>query len=490
MKKTISFMLIMAVILTMFTGIFGAGATFAGEEVTGNLLSKAYYLQSLDDGTVFFEKNADKKMPAAAFIKLIAAVVAIEKWGNLEESVTVTKENLSLVKYDYGIRTASYKEGERVTKKELINCLVVYSANDAVSIIAHEVSGSLDAFIAEMQNLVEKIGCTSTQVKNIHGFDEEGQYTTAKDIAKFMQYAVGYPVFSEAVSADSVTLKATAENEERTFKSSNKMKNSSISDYYHPSVTGGKYTATDEAGECAAVVTNMDGYSYLAVTLGGKLKDIDRDGVDENSCFTDIKKMLNWTYENIRYRVIASQDQSVAIVGVKAGKDTDKVRLIPEKETSALVPASVTPASVMFEIVEDSVAKNITAPVKAGEVLGQAKVYYAGTELATVNLVAAQTVERSFTGFVMSKISAFVGSTFFMLITILLFLAAAAYLAVIMSKFYGWDKNIAKFMAERNKTAAGKTDSQKAPAKKIAVKKNISSGKTATKKQPTKNIKK
>ena len=144
----------------------------------------------------------------------------------------------------------------------------------------------------------------------------------------------------------------------------------------------------------------------------------------------------------------------------------------------------------MFEIVEDSVAKNITAPVKAGEVLGQAKVYYAGTELATVNLVAAQTVERSFTGFVMSKISAFVGSTFFMLITILLFLAAAAYLAVIMSKFYGWDKNIAKFMAERNKTVAGKTDSQKAPAKKIAVKKNISSGKTATKKQPTKNIKK
>ena len=489
MKKTMSFMLIIAVALTMFTGIFGAGAAFAGEEVTDNLLSKAYYLQSLDDGTVFFEKNADKKMPAAAFIKLIAAVVAIEKWGNLEESVTVTKENLSLVKYDYGIRTASYKEGEKVTKKELINCLVVYSANDAVSIIAHEVSGSLDVFIAEMQNLVEKIGCTSTQVKNIHGFDAEGQYTTAKDVAKFMKYALGYRAFSEAVSADSVTLKATAENEERTYQSSNKMKVSSIADYYHPSVTGGKYTATDDAGECAAVVTNMDGYSYLAVTLGGKLKDIDRDGIDENSCFTDIKKMLNWVYENIRYRVIASQDQSVAIVSVKAGKDTDKVRLIPEKETSALVPASVTPASVMFEIVEGSIEKNITAPVKAGEILGQAKVYYAGTELATVNLVAAQTVERSFTGFIMSKISALVGSTFFMIMTVLLFLAAAAYLALIMSKFYGWDKNIAKLM-EEGKKAVGKASAQKADVKKTAVKKNTQSLKTAPQKKPTKNIKK
>ena len=484
MKKTVSFLIVMTLVLSVICGVFSAGAAFAGQEVTKDLLSDVYYLQSLDDGSVFFEKNADKKMPAAAFIKLIAAVVAIEKWGNLDESVTVTKENLSLVKYDYGVRTASYKEGERVSKKELINCLIVYSANDAVSIIAHEVSGSLDAYIAEMQSLAEKAGCTSTQIKNIHGFDEDGQYTTAKDIAAFMKYALGYPVFSEAVSADSVTLKATAENEERTFKSSNKMKMSSIADYYHQSVTGGKYTATEKAGECAAVVTNMDGYSYLAVTLGGKLKDVDRDGVDENSCFTDIKKMLNWVYENIRYRVIASQDQGVAYVSVKAGKDTDKVRLVPEKETSALVPASVTPASVMFEVVEGSVAKNITAPVKAGDVLGQAKVYYAGEELTTVNLVAAQTVERSFTGFIMSKVSALVGSTFFMVMTILLFFATAGYLAVIMSKFYGWDKKAAKAMAQNKKGTAKKSVPKQSADKRTAPK-----AKTAVKKQPPKSTK-
>ena len=483
MKKTVSFVITIMLVLFAFAGVFSAGATFAGEEVTRDLLSDVYYLQSLDDGTVFFEKNADKKMPAAAFIKLIAAVVAIEKWGNLDESVTVTKENLSLVKYDYGVRTASYKEGERVSKKELINCLIVYSANDAVSIIAHEVSGSLEAFIAEMQSLAEKAGCTSTQIKNIHGFDEDGQYTTAKDIAAFMKYAVGYPVFSEAISAESVTLKATSENEERTFKSSNKMKMSSIADYYHQSVTGGKYTATEKAGECAAVITNMDGYSYLAVTLAGKLKDIDRDGVNENSCFTDIKKMLGWVYENIRYRVIASPDQGVAYVNVEAGKDTDKIRLIPEKEISALVPASVTPASVMFEVVEGSVKKKITAPVKAGDILGQAKVYYAGKELTTVNLVAAQAVERSFTGLIMSKISALVGSTFFMVVTILLFFATAGYLILIMSRFYGWDKKLSKTIAEKNKAATKKTLTGK-----VQTKKSIDPKKT-TKAQPPKKRK-
>jgi D-alanyl-D-alanine carboxypeptidase (penicillin-binding protein 5/6) len=117
----------------------------------------------------------------------------------------------------------------------------------------------------------------------------------------------------------------------------------------------------------------------------------------------------------------------------------------------------------MFEIVEDSIKKDITAPVEAGEVLGQAKVYYAGIELLTVNLVAAQTVERSFTGLIMSKISDLVGSTAFMVLTILMFLAAAGYLFMIMSKFYGWDKKIEKTLANK------KTQTQKkAPARKTA----------------------
>ena len=466
MKKTVSLLLVCGLIITMLSGIFSAGALFADKNVTDNLLSKAYYLQSMDDGTVFFEKNADKKMPAAAFVKLVAAVVAIEKWGNLDEKVTVTNKSLSLVKYDYGVRTASYKDGEKVSKKELVNCLVVYSANDAASIIAYEISGSVEAFVKEMQSLAEKTGCTSTQFRNIHGFDEDGQYTTARDVAKFMQYALSYPAFSEAISADSVTLKATSQNEERTFKTGNKMKTASIADYYHQSVTGGKYTATEKAGECAAIVTNMDGYSYLAVTLGGKLSDIDSDGVKENSCFTDIKRMLNWVYDNIRYRVIASSEQSIAAVSVKAGKDTDKVRLVPEKEISALVPSNVTPASVMFEIVEDSVKKSITAPVEAGEVLGQAKVYYAGIELCTINLVAAQTVERSFTGLIMATLSDIVGSTAFLVLTILSFLAAAAYLVMIMSKFYGWDKKIENMAAIKKAQPNKKTSAKSSTAKK------------------------
>lgn len=480
MKKSFCFILFVLMLTASLFGIY-AGAAFDSGTLTSELHSKIYYMESLDEGTVFFEKDADKKVPAAAFVKLVAAGVAIEKWPNLESVVEVTEENLSLVKYDYGVRVASYKPGERITRKELIDCLVVHSANDAASIIAYEVSSSLEGFIAEMQTFVEKAGCTSTVIKNIHGFDEDGQYTTAADVAKIIRYANKYPAFNEALSAKSVTLKATDLNNERTYSTGNKMVNTTIRDYYHESVTAGKYTSTEQAGECIAVISNMEGYSYLTVVMGGVLKDIDEDNVNENTCMTDTKKMLDWVYENIRYRVVVAPTQSVAIVGITAGKGTDTLSLVPEKETSALVPSKVTPASVLFEIVEGSIPEKIVAPINKGDALGRAKVYYAGQELAEINLVAGEDVSRSTVGLIMSGIKKIVGSKVFLIISLVAFLGCGLYFAYMV---YTADRQIkkqaqskAKKVAPNKKAVPVQSKKKTAPLQK--------KGKPSTGKKPT-----
>lgn len=486
MKKLVSVVLALILSLSVFASAFSANAVFASQDVVEKLNSNVYYLVSLDEDTVFFQKNADKKVPVAGFIKLIAAAVAIEKWGNLDELVTVTDKNRSLVKYDYGVRTAGYKTGEKISKKELINCLIIYSANDAASIIAYEVSGSLDGFIGEMQALMTKLGCKDTVIKNIHGFDEEGQYTTAKDLCTFIKHAITFPVFSDAFSATNYVIPAYDDREEKTVTSGNKMMSSSIADYYHKSVTGGKYTMTDEAGECVAAVSNMDGYSYLTIVLGGKLMNVDSDSAKENTSFNDAQKMLNWVYENIRYRVVVSPEQSITVIDVDAGKDTDKLRLIPEKETSALVPSKVNTASVSFEIVPGSVPKKVTAPVKAGEIMGQAKVYYAGEEITTINLVASQDIQRSAIGFVMGIISNIVGSKLFLVLSILVFLACAAYLAYMLCKFFGIidDKNLKPL--QRKKKAVKKPT--KRPANNPQRQRKPSTGKPMNKNAQNKKM--
>lgn len=432
MKKLLSFFMCIMTALSLF--VPSASALFDSGTVTSELKSDIYYLENLDEGTVFFDKDSDKKTPAAGFIKLIAAIVAIEKWGNLDGEIKLTDANLNIFEYEYGMTTAVYEAGETVSKRELFDCLVVYSANDALSVIAYEVSGSLDAFIAEMQALVKKIGCTSTVIKNIHGFDQEGQYTTASDVAKIIKYATQYPAFNEAFSATEITLKATEQNEERNYTSSNKMKNPAVADYYHSSVTGGKQTSTDLAGECIAVISNADGYSYLTVVMGGKLTDIDNDQYDENTSMTDTKLMLDWIYENIRYKVVASADQPVATVDVIAGRGSQQLQLVPEKETSALVPSLVTPASVMFECVDKP--ESLVAPVKAGEVIAKANVYYAGHKLTTVNLVAAEGIRLSFAGLMISAAEKIIGSAFFLVLTFILAFIAVLRFVLDLKDFF------------------------------------------------------
>ena len=433
--KRITAVLCAAIVLL---GLFeiAAFANFNGqEEAVKDLASEIYYMVSLDDGTELFSKNETKQTAPAAFVKLLAAVVAIEKWTNLDETVDVTEDALSLVQYDYGVRTANLRDGESYTRRQLIDTLIVYSANDAASVIAYTISGSLEAFVQLMNETAQKIGCTDTHVVNLTGFDTEGQHTTAKDVAALIRYANQQPVFAQAFSANSVTLPETYHNNERTYNADNKMRVAAISDYYHASVNGGKATATTQAGECVAVTTSQDGYAYICVVMQGRLSDVDGDGVNENTALTDAKKLIAWTYDNIRYRVIATEKQTVQVVHVTAARDGDTLRLVPEKETSALVPSKASSSSVLIEPVAGTMPEKLTAPIRQGDVICQAKVIYADQEIATINLVAANDVRLSMFRLFMTNLRRVLSSTAFILLELAGLLVLVLYIALVIAKY-------------------------------------------------------
>ena len=451
MKKITAFAVSLMLILSLAGLSITAGADFNDQEgATKGLRSDIYYMISLDDSTELFSKNADKKVAPAAFVKTLAAMVAIEQWGNLDEIITVTDESLALVKYEYGIRTAAMRSGESYTKRTLIDTMLIYSANDAASIIAYNISGSVEAFVKQMNDLAAKIGCTDTVIKNIHGFDEEGQYTTAADVAKILKYSLNSPVFAEAFSATSVTVPATSLNSERTYPSGNKMMTATIPDYYHSSINGGKATSTDEAGECIAVTSSQDGYSYLTVVMKGKLADVDKDGINENTSMTDARQLIDWVYDNIRFKVIATATQTVSVVNIVAGRDTDTLRLVPEKETSALVPAKAASNSVLITPVEDTVPERIVAPVSQGDVICRAKVYYADKEIATINLVAAEDVGLSVFRLFMDKIASLLSSTVFIIIEAAALIVVVTYIVLFAMKYLNGKKPQLKVVGKKD----------------------------------------
>jgi len=126
--------------------------------------------------------------------------------------------------------------------------------------------------------------------------------------------------------------------------------------------------------------------------------------------------------------VVAKTNQVVTVMDLIAGSETDHVSLVPSKEVSSLVPALADADGVLIEPIADTVPKKLYAPIKKGEVVCKARILYAGEEVATVDLVASETVGLSVVGLVLDKIKEVVSSKIFIAILLILIALVVIYI--------------------------------------------------------------
>lgn len=355
------------------------------------------FLQSMDDGTVIFDKNADMLTAPASLAKIVTASIVLENAQNLDEIVEVPNYAIRLLD-GTNSSTAGLLPGEQMSVRNLLYCMLVASANDAANVLADYICpNNIGAFVQMMNEYVKRIGCENTVFINPSGLDAEGQYTTARDVAKFTLKALENPIFEEITSTKKYTIPPTNKYpQERNLISTVKIMNSGIKDYYIPTAKGIKTGTTSNAGRCIVTKASKDGYTYLAVVMRAPFYDIDNDGVEENIAFMECKKILDWTFKNIKLRLVAEKNQVVSVIDVGLSSKYDHLRLLPEKEITALVPSGVNAQGVYFEVIEELTPKKVDAPIKKGQKIGRARILYAGNEIAQVDLVAGETIERNF----------------------------------------------------------------------------------------------
>ena len=215
-------------------------------------------------------------------------------------------------------------------------------------------------------------------------------------------------------------------NEERILPATNFMINSNYSDCYLPYVTGIKTGTTDDAGRCIITKASKNGYNYIAIIMGADAKDAVIGEIAENIAFIECKKMIDWTFSNIRYKVVAEENEIITVVDVKYSWSADSLELVPSKDVAALVPSNLDASGVYIQPNTDT-PEVIKAPVKKGEKVGTATVYYAGREIASVDLVASKTVSRSLILTIGGAIAAAWNSVIGKIIFVLLVLLGAGY---------------------------------------------------------------
>ena len=366
------------------------------------LNAESALLVNNDTGLVLYQKNPDEKVYPASLTKLMTALLMFENCADIDTETVTVSENA--IKSLYGTDTVlRFKAGEIITVRQLLYVLLVASANDGANVIAETVSGNNDSFVELMNKRAAELGMNNTHFANPHGLHDNNHYTTANDLLKLTKKCLEIPLFREIFKTKRYKMAATNMSAETYYTNTNLLLNRNEKNYYYKDATGVKTGYTDSAGRCLISTAEKNGYEYICIVMNCPVY---KDGVKVRLEFADTKNLFDWAFSDFQYKQIITPGQIIGEAPVNIAKDVDYVALTTKEDFSSIIPIKSDNSTISFDIHLN--AESFNAPISQGEVLGTADVIFAGESLGTVELVAAQDVEKS----IFSEIMQFASNVF------------------------------------------------------------------------------
>lgn len=351
------------------------GQPLSAEHYTAT--AKAVVLYECNTDTLVYAHQPDLRLNPTGLVKLLTALIALEE-GNPDEVVTVKRTTLNSV--GVGVVSAGLEAGEEISLRDLLYCIMVSSANDACAVVAEHIAGTQSAFVAKMNGRAATLGCVNTHFTNVHGLQDEKQYSTARDLAILTAEALRNPELTAMFGLVSYTVPATNKSAARNLTTTNYMMNPQ-SPYYDARVTGGKPAAASTKDRSLVCTAEAEGSRYLCVVMSAQAK-MSGNTVKTFTNFQEASKLLDMGFEGYRAQQVLSADQPYGLYAVAGGEN--HVVVSPEEPVSALLPVGFDQSKLQFE--EQMDASKLTAPLSAGEIVGTLKVSYNGISLGTYKL--------------------------------------------------------------------------------------------------------
>lgn len=429
MKKKLFPLLCLILTVCMLVPSYASAATFNIDFETN---SAAIELINLDTDTIVYQKNADAKRAPASTTKIMSFIVVSEQIEDLENTqVTVTKEVVDRL-LGTGSSLSGIKENDVLTVMQLLNCMMVPSGNDAALVLADYIgNGNADAFVELMNQKAQELGCVNTHFMNPHGLHDENHYTTAHDLYLITKYAMTLPHFTDITDQTRYTYTPAGgpeANQERTLVTTNRLIDPNLDpSLYYRYARGIKTGSHDQAGYCLVSSATKGGYSYMCVALGSPSVDESGNKVTNRGEMIDSKNLYEWAFNNLEMKDVLNSEDSVGEIQLDYAWNKDKLLLVPAKNYSTIMPDSVDVSSV---ILTKNLPESVEAPIKKGDKIGTATLSYAGQKLATVDLVAAESVERSELLHSVDTVKSIFTSTWFLVIAGIILVLVLIYIVL------------------------------------------------------------
>lgn len=406
MKKKISIFLILLLFIFNFA-VFSYGTSNNSINPDSTMVyAKAAVLYDVNTNKLLYEKNAYEKLFPASTTKTMTAILAMEHC-KLTDIVKASYYSIHEIPRTYS--TGLLVPNEELTVEQLLNLLMIPSANDAAYILAQYIANgcsnqydmsSSDAakkkfdqdvqtFSNMMNSKAAALGCTNTHFVNPNGVHNENHYSTAHDLCLIGSYALKFPELNNITKKAHYSLAPTAEyskqySEPRVFDNTNYLINKNSYGFYKYA-TGLKTGYTDAAGYCIIASATKDNRNLIAVILGSEsIKNINSSR--EHDCM----RLFEFGFNKYNYQTIVNKGSLVSTSKIINGTPkTRDLKLIAKEDLYILVKQDY-----IIDVNRNIVMKKVLAPIKKGDVVGYLECNVDGAKYS-VDLIADSDVESS-----------------------------------------------------------------------------------------------
>lgn len=323
-----------------------------------------------NSGRVLYDHNMHQKLRPASVTKIMSILLIME---------AIDSGRLSYTDKIPCTETAAAMGGsqiwldvrEELTVDEMLKAICVVSANDCTVAMAEYLAGSQEAFVEQMNAKAKELGMNDTNFKNCHGIDEDGHETSAYDIALMSrELLTKHPNITKYTTIWMDSL--------RDGKSELVNTNKLIRNY--KGATGLKTGSTSIALYNLSASATRDNLSLIAVIMKAPTTKIR---------FAEAEKLLDYGFSNFQYSKFSNENDILKSISVQKGVK-DSIDLAYETSVGALVKKGES-KNVEQTI---NIPEIISAPINKGDVIGNIVYTIDGNEVAKVNIIANESVEK------------------------------------------------------------------------------------------------
>ncbi|MQB94721.1 D-alanyl-D-alanine carboxypeptidase [Lactobacillus reuteri] len=410
MKKVKSFfakLLLMTAIISICLNGLWMFAKVHADTAAFQMDARAAYAIDAESGQVLYQKNATKRYPIASVIKILTLGVILQDIRNhhlkCDQKIKITPAVAKMAD-DWHFSNVPLMNGEEYTVRQLVDSMMLVSADGSTEALALADAGSTAAFNKKMMAFAKKAGVTDIKIYNmiglpngdlgkhkLKGVDKDAEnLLSAKDVALISKYLVeNYPETLDITKQKFANFDVT-KDQQYLMTNVNALLPQNGFAPKDGEIDGLKTGNTDRAGKCIVSTGTFAGRRIILVALHTK-----GEWNDQSKMQQDFYNKLVDEYQPVEIKKVSDLSAKLTSVKVKNGKNKNKANIKLTKKTTVWLPKNMKLQATKPTLrVQGDDQKQLTAPIKKNQQVGSIELHIPGLPDFNIPVSTSQSVAK------------------------------------------------------------------------------------------------